>query len=62
MSDGKSRYTGWGQPYYAALARGYDHGYAAYVADEWERRHMSQTSNTGIIKDKNKCQNTSKNR
>lgn len=28
----------WGTIYRNALARGDDHGYAAFLADEWERR------------------------
>ena len=28
----------WGDVYRAALRRGYDHGYAAYLADQWERK------------------------
>jgi len=34
----RNRYKTWGQPYYAALARGHDHGSAAYIADQWEAR------------------------
>ena len=33
------RYKTWGEPYYAALARGHDHGSAAFIADQWETRH-----------------------
>ena len=29
----------WGDVFRAALRRGYDHGYAAYLADQWEKRH-----------------------
>jgi hypothetical protein len=28
----------WGDVFYAALRRGDDHGYAAYLADRWEAR------------------------
>lgn len=44
------RYTRWSQPYEAALARGHDHGSAAYIADQWEAKH--DTGGTGIIRDK----------
>ena len=46
----KARYTRWGQPYYAALARGHDHGSAAYIADQWEAKHP-ETAGTGIVKE-----------
>ena len=28
----------WGEAYFSFLARGYDNGYAAYLADKWEER------------------------
>jgi hypothetical protein len=28
----------WGSIYRKALARGYDHGYAAHLANTWERK------------------------
>ena len=28
----------WGDAYYSALAKGYDHGYAAHVADQAMKR------------------------
>lgn len=28
----------WGDVFYAALRRGDDHGYAAYLADRWEEK------------------------
>ena len=46
----KAKYTRWAQPYEAALARGHDHGSAAYIADQWEAKHMHETGGTGIIK------------
>jgi hypothetical protein len=48
-----ARYTNWGQPYYAALARGHDHGSAAYIADQWEAKRLDQTKGTGIIQKEN---------
>lgn len=35
----RSKYKTWGEPYCAALARGHDHGSAAYIADQWEAHH-----------------------
>lgn len=32
----------WGDAYDANLRKGYDHGYAAWRADEWEKRHMKK--------------------
>ena len=46
----KRSYTRWGQPYEAALARGHDHGSAAYIADQWEAKHIHLTGGTGIIR------------
>lgn len=45
-----TRYTRWSQPYEAALARGHDHGSAAFIGDAWEQKHMHLTGGTGIIK------------
>ena len=28
----------WGDIYLAAVRRGYDHGYAAWLADQWSKR------------------------
>ena len=28
----------WGSIYLLAVRRGYDHGYAAYLADRWQKR------------------------
>lgn len=28
----------WGDIYYRAIRKGYDHGYCAYLADRWEER------------------------
>jgi hypothetical protein len=33
----------WGDIYNAALRRGYDHGYAAFLADQWEKRQKQKT-------------------
>ena len=44
-----SKYTNWGQPYNAALARGHDHGSAAFIADRWEKKHLKETKGTGIV-------------
>ena len=39
----------WGDIYYRCLAKGYDHGYAAYVADKWEAaRCADDNACTGI--------------
>lgn len=46
----KVRYTRWSQPFEAALARGHDHGSAAYIADQWEAKHVHLTGGTGIIR------------
>jgi len=40
----KPRYKSWGDVYFSALGRGYDHGYAAYLADQWEERLKKRTS------------------
>lgn len=32
----------WGDVYYRYLAKGYDHGYAAYAADRWEARQKAK--------------------
>ena len=32
----------WGNIYHAAIRRGEDPGYAAYLADQWERRQKPQ--------------------
>lgn len=32
----------WGSIYNNALARGYDHGYAAFLADQWEARQKKK--------------------
>jgi hypothetical protein len=37
----------WGDVYFRALGRGYDHGYAAYLADQWE---MRQKRHSGSVK------------
>ena len=36
----------WGEIYQANLARGYDHGYAAWRADQSEKRHKETVSVT----------------
>jgi len=38
----RGRYKTWGEPYNAALARGHDHGSAAYIADQWEARQTAR--------------------
>lgn len=35
----------WGSIYNAALRRGLDHGYAAYLADQWEKRRTRKMTN-----------------
>lgn len=35
--------TSWGDVYFRALGRGYDHGYAAYLADRWEKRQKGKS-------------------
>ncbi len=45
-----NRYMRWGQPFGAALTRGHDHGSAAYIADQWEAKHLHETGGNGIIK------------
>jgi len=37
-----SRRMTWGEVYQANLNRGYDHGYAAFRADENEKKHMRE--------------------
>ena len=37
----KSSYKSWSDVYRNAVSRGVDHGYAAYLADEWEKRILS---------------------
>lgn len=32
----------WGDAFDANLRKGYDHGYAAWRADQWEKRHMDK--------------------
>jgi hypothetical protein len=32
----------WGDIYYAALRQGYDNGYAAFLADQWEKRQKQK--------------------
>ncbi len=32
----------WGDAFDANLRKGYDHGYAAWRADQWEREHMKK--------------------
>ena len=34
----------WGDAYYQSLARGYDHGYAAWLADQGEKRKMQKNT------------------
>ena len=34
----------WGDVYHAALRRGWDHGYAAWVADRYEKRKRREES------------------
>ena len=33
----------WGNVYHNALRRGYDNGYAAWLADKWEKRRNMKT-------------------
>ena len=47
----RPKYSRWGQPYFAAIGRGHDHGSAAYIADQWEAKHIAETAGTGIIRD-----------
>lgn len=35
----------WGSVYSSALRRGLDHGYAAYLADQWEKRKARKMTN-----------------
>lgn len=39
-ADMKLRWKTWGERFEAALAHGYDHGYAAYLADRYEERFL----------------------
>lgn len=48
-ADYKPRYKTWGDVYFSALGRGYDHGYAAYLADQWEER-LKKRSGQGALK------------
>ena len=38
---GRKPYQCWGEVYRAALKRGLDHGYAAWLADQWEKRKLA---------------------
>lgn len=38
----KKGYESWGDVFRAALRRGEDHGYAAYLADQWEKQKDRQ--------------------
>ena len=40
----KRRYKSWGEVFRAAKARGDDPGYAAYIADQWEKRGVKRKS------------------
>lgn len=42
----KRRQHTWGSIYNNALARGNDHGYAAYLADQWEARKDAKKKTT----------------
>lgn len=35
-------YKSWGEVFNSYLRKGYDHGCAAYAADEWEKRQKSR--------------------
>lgn len=37
----------WGDVYNVLLKRGYDHGYAAYRADEWDKNRVRKGSLRG---------------
>ena len=39
----KPRFKDWGEVYRNALRKGCDHGYAAYLANEWEKRQEKKT-------------------
>lgn len=36
--------TDWGDVYFRALGRGYDHGYASYLADRWAERQKKKVA------------------
>lgn len=36
----KVKYTSWGQVFRNAVARGEDHGWAAFIADRWEKKQQ----------------------
>jgi len=42
MKKGYDQETTWGDIYNTAVLRGIDHGYAAWLADEWEKRQEKQ--------------------
>lgn len=35
----------WGSVFYSGLARGYDHGYAAHLANQWQKRKLKKEMN-----------------
>jgi hypothetical protein len=41
----KRRWKSWGEVYNAALRSGYDHGYAAWKADQYEKKYLKETTN-----------------
>lgn len=44
VRKGRQAWKSWGESFRSALKRGYDHGYAAFLADSWERRKNKQTT------------------
>lgn len=51
LSEMKTRrYKTWGEPFRAAKARGLDPGYAAYIADQWEKRHFKKKPGNKSVK------------
>ena len=47
--------TTWGEIYHRALSRGEDHGYAAHLADQWEKRMARSTNKISVEIDLFEC-------
>ena len=37
------KFASWGDVYFSGLSRGYDPGFAAWKADQWEKREAPKT-------------------
>lgn len=43
--------SAWGRSYNRALAKGYDHGYAAWVADKAQEREDRKAKKPAVLKE-----------